>query len=175
MKHAIYFVFYVAVLAALVTAGCSKKTTKVSEQPSVETEQPKPVPEQKAPEKKIEPKKEAESKVALSFQTVYFDFDNYNIRSDQRDVLANNASVLEAYPDVRVLIIGNCDERGTIEYNLALGDKRANTVKEYLQNYGISGNRLSTLSYGEEQPADPGHNEAAWAKNRRAEFKIVQK
>lgn len=175
MKHGIYFVFFVMILALLVTAGCSKKTTKVDEQPPVVTEQPEPAPEEKAPEKKIEPKKEAEPKVPLSFQTVYFDFDKYSIRSNQRDVLASNANVLEAYPDVKVLIIGNCDERGTIEYNLALGDKRANTVKEYLQNYGINGNRLSTLSYGEEQPADPGHNEMAWAKNRRAEFKIVQK
>ena len=175
MKHGICSVFCIIVLIILFAAGCSKKTTKVPEQPPVETEQPKPVPEEKVPEKKIEPKKEAEPKVALAFQTVYFDFDKYNISSNQRDVLASNARVLEAYPDVKVLIIGNCDERGTIEYNLALGDKRANTVKEYLQNYGINSNRLSTLSYGEEQPADPGHNEVAWAKNRRAEFKIVQK
>jgi len=174
MKKRLFFAVNISVALLLLFGGCSKKTTKVDEQPQVVEETPPPV-EEKEPEKKAPPKEETKSGIELSFKTVYFDFDQYNIRSNERDVITHNASVLEAYPNVKVLIVGNCDERGTIEYNLALGDKRANTVKEYLQNYGINGNRISTLSYGEEEPVDPGHNEGAWAKNRRAEFKIVQK
>jgi len=75
-------------------------------------------------------------------------------------------------PGAKVQIEGHCDERGTPEYNLALGQRRADSTKKYLVNLGIDGSRLSTISYGEEKPADPGHNEAAWAKNRRAVFDI---
>lgn len=172
MKHRIYFISII-VMAFFLAAGCSKKTTKVPETPPVEVEEPEePAPPIKEPEPEVE---KPEPKIDLSFQTVHFDFDKYNIRSDQRDVLAHNAEVLEAYPNVKVLISGHCDERGTIEYNLALGEKRANTVKEYLANYGINESRLSTISYGEQQPIDTRSNEEAWAKNRRAEFKIVQR
>jgi len=174
MGSKLFFALSVSVAVFLILSSCSKKTTKVDEQPPpVIEETPQPV--EKEPSKIEPPKEEAKPGIELSFKTIYFDFDKYDIRSGQREMIAHNANVLEAYPDVKVLIVGNCDERGTIEYNLALGDKRANAVKEYLRNYGINGDRLSTLSYGEEQPADPGHNEQAWAKNRRAEFKIVQR
>jgi peptidoglycan-associated lipoprotein len=174
MRNKLFFVFIISVAAFLILSSCSKKTTRVDEQPPpIVKETPPPV--EKEPAKKEPPKEETKPGIELSFKTVYFDFDKYNIRSNQREMIAHNANVLEAYPNVKVLIVGNCDERGTIEYNLALGDKRAHTVKEYLRNYGINGDRLSTLSYGEEEPVDPGHNEVAWAKNRRAEFKIVQK
>lgn len=76
--------------------------------------------------------------------------------------------------DANIRIEGHCDERGTSEYNLALGDRRANSAKKYLVDLGISAERLSTISYGEEKPADPGHNEAAWAKNRRDEIKRMK-
>jgi peptidoglycan-associated lipoprotein len=72
----------------------------------------------------------------------------------------------------KIVIEGHCDERGTAEYNIALGERRAKSVKRYLINLGVDSSQLSTISYGEERPADPGHNEAAWAKNRRAEFVI---
>jgi len=104
---------------------------------------------------------------------VYFDFDQSNLTSESRANLEHNAAVLKEYPDIRVLIEGHCDERGTIEYNLALGSRRALAGRNYLINLGIDPDRLATISYGEERPADPRHNEEAWAKNRRADFKAA--
>ena len=106
--------------------------------------------------------------------TVYFDFDKYNIREDQKARLAKNAEILKANSKLVIKIEGNCDERDTEEYNLALGDKRAIAVKEYFISLGISADRLETISYGEERPVDPGHAEESWAKNRRAEFRILR-
>jgi peptidoglycan-associated lipoprotein len=103
-------------------------------------------------------------------QTVYFDYDRFDIRADQQEALRENAKVIQAYPQVNIQIQGHCDERGSEEYNLALGDKRARAAKDFLVNLGISPDRLSTISFGEERPVDPGHDEAAWAKNRRDEF-----
>lgn len=107
------------------------------------------------------------------FKTIYFDFDKYNLRPDARTGLDHNFELLREFPDVIVQIEGHCDERGTIEYNLALGEKRARSAMEYLVGLGIKGSRISIISYGKERPIDPGHTEAAWAKNRRCEFKIV--
>jgi len=106
--------------------------------------------------------------------TVYFDFDKYNIREDQKARLQQNAEILKANANLVIKIEGNCDERDTEEYNLALGDKRANAVKEYFISMGVAADRLETISYGEERPVDPGHSEDAWAKNRRAEFRIIR-
>ena len=89
-----------------------------------------------------------------------------------QDVLKNKGMWLRDNPDVNVTIEGHCDERGTVEYNLALGDRRAESAKAYLVNLGIPASRIETVSYGEERPVDPGHNEAAWARNRRAAFVI---
>jgi peptidoglycan-associated lipoprotein len=83
--------------------------------------------------------------------------------------------LLKKYPKVKVQIEGHCDERGTIEYNLALGERRANSTKKYLISLGISADRISTISYGKERPLDPGHNEEAWAKNRRAHIVVLSK
>jgi peptidoglycan-associated lipoprotein len=107
-------------------------------------------------------------------QTVYFDYDRADIRPEMRTVLQRNAEWLRRHPRVKMSIEGHCDERGTEEYNMALGQRRAEAVKSYLVSLGISSNRLSTISYGEERPEDPGHNEAAWAKNRKAEFSVVR-
>ena len=107
-------------------------------------------------------------------QVVYFEFDKADVRSDMRTVLQRNAEWLRRHPRVKVSVEGNCDERGTEEYNMALGQRRAEAVKSYLVSLGIASNRLSTISYGEERPADPGHDESAWAKNRRVEFSIVR-
>ncbi len=103
-------------------------------------------------------------------QTVYFEYDRFDIRSDQQETLRQNAKVIQAYPDVNIQVQGHCDERGSEEYNLALGDKRARAGKDFLVDLGISPDRLSTISFGEERPVDPGHDETAWAKNRRDEF-----
>ena len=106
------------------------------------------------------------------FENIHFDFDKSFIRDDAKPALREVASFMKKNPGAKLQIEGHCDERGTPEYNMALGQRRADSARKYLVNLGIDGNRLSTISYGEEKPADPGHNEAAWAKNRRAVFDI---
>ena len=104
-------------------------------------------------------------------ETVYFDFDQFTLSSEARQTLANNAKYMQA---TSVVIEGHCDERGSDEYNLALGESRALAAKNYLVSLGINENRLSVISYGEEKPAVVGSDEEAWAQNRRAEFKAVR-
>lgn len=99
---------------------------------------------------------------------VFFDFDKYNLKPDARETLERQAAWLKRYPAVTVAIEGHADERGTREYNLALGERRANAAKDYLLALGINPNRVSTISYGKERPAVAGSNETAWAQNRRA-------
>ncbi|MEA3427864.1 MAG: peptidoglycan-associated lipoprotein Pal [Thermodesulfobacteriota bacterium] len=105
-------------------------------------------------------------------ENIHFDFDKYNLLPLAQQILQKKAEWLRNNPGVFVIIEGHCDERGTNEYNLALGDRRAESANTYLINLGIAGSRLTTVSYGEERPVDPGHNEVAWAKNRRAHFTI---
>jgi peptidoglycan-associated lipoprotein len=105
-------------------------------------------------------------------ENVYFDFDKYNILPLAQEILQRKVEWLWNNPNVSVIIEGHCDERGTNEYNLALGDRRAESVKAYIINLGIAGSRLTTVSYGEERPVDSGKDEVAWAKNRRAHFEI---
>ena len=107
-----------------------------------------------------------------AFQNIYFDFDKSFIRADAKPVLEAVAAYMMKNPGAKLTVEGNCDERGTAEYNLALGQRRADSAKKYLMNLGVDGNRISTISYGEERPADPAHNEAAWAKNRRDVFVV---
>jgi peptidoglycan-associated lipoprotein len=106
-------------------------------------------------------------------QKVYFEFDKSNLTAESRASLEHNAAVLKEHSDIRVLIEGHCDERGTIEYNLALGERRALAARNYLINLGIDPDRLATISYGEERPADLGHDEEAWGKNRRDDFRAA--
>ena len=105
-------------------------------------------------------------------ENIHFDFDKYNLLPLAQQILQKKAGWLRNNPGVSVIIEGHCDERGTNEYNLALGDRRAESASTYLINLGIDGSRLTTVSYGEERPVDPGHNEIAWAKNRQAHFEI---
>jgi peptidoglycan-associated lipoprotein len=104
----------------------------------------------------------------LELKTVYFDFDKYNIRTDQKSAIDANAKELNKIGNAKFIIEGHCDERGTTEYNLALGEHRAVAVMHALEGAGVGKSRLKTISYGKERPADPGHDEAAWAKNRRS-------
>ena len=106
--------------------------------------------------------------------TVYFDFDKFNLKPDALEQLKENAEWLKSNPQYRVRIEGNCDERGTVEYNLALGERRASAARDYLTQAGISTSRIVTISYGEEHPVDPGHRESAWSKNRRDNFVIIK-
>jgi peptidoglycan-associated lipoprotein len=105
----------------------------------------------------------------------FFDYDSSELTREAQTALDSNAAVLKQHPTWTVTIEGHCDERGTAEYNLALGERRAVTARTYLVSLGIPADRLRTVSYGKEFPFDPGHDEAAWAKNRRAHFVITAK
>ncbi len=113
---------------------------------------------------------DSQSEVIASLRTIYFDFDKYNLRDDARRILERNAEILKSNPDVKIVIAGHCDERGTNEYNLALGENRAKAARDYLIRLGVETSRITTLSYGEERPVAMGHDEAAWSQNRRGEF-----
>ena len=105
---------------------------------------------------------------------IHFDFDRYEIRSDQVPVLETNAQLLRKFPRAEIVIEGHCDERGSVEYNLALGERRARATREYLIRLGVDPDRLSIVSYGKESPLDRAASESAWARNRRAEFVAVE-
>lgn len=109
------------------------------------------------------------------FQPVFFLFDSAELDSGGQATLNQNAELLKKYQGWTITIEGHCDERGTAEYNLALGERRALAARNYLVSLGISADRLRTISYGKEFPFDPGHNEEAWAKNRRAHFVVTAK
>jgi len=127
--------------------------------------------EQAAKEEEMERAKMAAMQMFMS-EDVYFDFDSSALTNMARNVLSRKAEYLRINPDASVIIEGHCDERGTNAYNIALGDRRAESAKAYLIDLGIDPMQLSTISYGEERPVDLGHNEEAWAKNRRAHFII---
>lgn len=103
---------------------------------------------------------------------VFFGYDSSALSETALRTLQQNAAWLNAHPDLRVIIAGHCDERGTTEYNLDLGARRARSVLQHLARLGVDASRMETISYGEERPIDPGNNETAWAKNRRAEFSV---
>lgn len=106
-------------------------------------------------------------------RTVYFPYDSYSLAGDARSALKFNADWLKQNPSATVQIEGHCDERGTTEYNLALGEKRANAARDYLERLGVDSSRISVISYGEERPVETGQSESAWARNRRAAFIIL--
>ena len=128
-------------------------------------------------------REEAEAKVApqaavkeeMTFKDVLFDFDKFSLKPESRDILKQLAESLTNNKNTRVLIEGNCDERGTTEYNLALGERRAKEAMKYLVELGVDGKRIKTVSYGKERPLDPEHTEEAWAKNRRDHFVVTSK
>lgn len=106
---------------------------------------------------------------------IHFEFDSAALSEEAKQTLERHAEWLTRYPSVTILIEGHCDERGTVEYNLALGERRAMAAYNYLQSLGVPADRLKTISYGKEFPLDPAHNEAAWARNRRGHFVITSK
>jgi peptidoglycan-associated lipoprotein len=122
-------------------------------------------------------KKEAAAKAAailkeLQIPDINFDYDKYNLKPLAQTILKNGAAAYLKYRDYKLVVEGHCDERGTAEYNLALGEKRATEAAKYLADLGIEKERIKTISYGKEMPLDKGNDEAAWAKNRRAHFVI---
>jgi peptidoglycan-associated lipoprotein len=170
----------------LIMIGCPKKTT-VREEPSVTKEGAAKTEAEQAKETKAKEQFEkslvAEKTPGIAgevfesslLKDIHFDFDRYNIRPEDASILKENAALLKKYSNIKIQIEGHCDERGTVEYNLALGERRANSAKNYLVSLGVSQARISTISYGKEKPLDPGHNEAAWAKNRRAHTVVTAK
>ena len=104
---------------------------------------------------------------------VFFDFDKYNLKPEAQRTLERQSAWLKRYPNIRILVAGNCDERGTREYNLALGERRANSTKTYLVSQGIAADRIRIISYGKERPTALGSNEAAWAQNRNTITSVV--
>jgi peptidoglycan-associated lipoprotein len=135
--------------------------------------------EQKAKEEaeaKVAPQEEAAAvREEMIFKDVLFDYDKFSLKPESRDILKQLAEWLTKNKDKSVLIEGNCDERGTTEYNLALGERRAKEAMKYLVELGVDGNRIKTISYGKERPLDPGNTEEAWAKNRRDHFVVTSK
>jgi peptidoglycan-associated lipoprotein len=138
------------------------------QQPLPPPPRPRPVP----PVSRIQPGSIQDFVINVG-DRVYFDFNEYGVRADAQPVLAAQAAWLNRYGAVQVRIEGNCDERGTREYNLALGARRANSVRDFLVSHGVNPARIATISYGKERPIDPGEGEEAWAKDRNAHTAIT--
>ena len=173
----------VVVLLMALSSGCSQKATPASASGTQLGASGPSAEEIRAREEEERRRRIAESQLtsrpttlapgAQVLDTIYFEFDQATLSDLAKDTLVRNAEWLRANPDARVQVEGNADERGTPEYNLALGERRAETVRSYLSSLGIDRSRLVTISYGEERPADSGHGEDAWAKNRRVDFKAM--
>jgi peptidoglycan-associated lipoprotein len=156
----------------MLTASCAKKqVTSGDVTPSPEGEA---LSEEDARARAIDEQRLREQRARERFenQDIHFDFDKSSLTPAAQAILRDKAAYLMANTNVSVIIEGHCDERGTNEYNMALGDRRAGSAKNFLVDLGIASGRLTTISYGEEKPVDSGSNEAAWAKNRRAHFVV---
>ena len=153
----------------LLTVGCQKKTVTQAKAPA-----PAPAAEAEPAAKKPAPApvKAADTSGMIMQEDIFFDFDKSTLTPAAQDNLMRKAAWLREHSDATVTIEGHCDDRGTSEYNLALGDRRAASTKAYLIDLGISPSRMVTISYGEERPVDPRSNEEAWAKNRRGHFVV---
>ncbi len=160
-------VLLVGILVLLLFSFCGKKPPVEEPTPPVVTEEETPttpeIPTEEVTKKEITQK---------DFQPIHFDFDKYALRPEDREILSRNAQVLKENPAVKIRIEGNCDERGTVEYNLALGEKRARAAMDYLINLGVSADRVSIITYGKER-ANRCHNEGCWSGDRRDDFMIL--
>jgi peptidoglycan-associated lipoprotein len=166
--------FAVLVLTALIAVpGCKKKMPAEEPPPedTVQVEAVEPMDEDTTGQAMRELMKEMDRDIAR-IQTVYFAFDRSEVTPTELEKISANADIFQKWPDWSITVEGHCDERGTNEYNLALGERRARAASRALQAEGIDGGRINIVSYGEERPSDPGHNERAWSRNRRAEFKV---
>lgn len=177
-------VLSVTVVALAFVAACSSKpkatpppapTPAPVSTPTVVTVEP-PAPTPPPPQRVTDDiTAKSLSEISSYLKPAFFDYDKADIRSDARDVLAANAAWLKKYPNVQFTIEGHADERGTAQYNLALGDRRANAAKDYLASLGVDAGRIKTVSYGKERPFATGHDEDSWQKNRRAHFVVTAK
>lgn len=172
--------FLIVAGLALALGACASSKPVVEE--VVDTTPPPKPPVKEEVVQKVEPPKEvytgpAEGSVewfrVKVGERVYFDTDRFNVDAFDMETLDRQAAFMKQYPEVKIMIAGNCDERGTREYNLALGARRANAVKEYLVGKGVSADRIETISFGKERPLDGRSNEEAWSINRNAQTQIV--
>lgn len=173
-------IVYLILASLLMTFfSCSKNPADIpspKEAPPVLVE--KPAEEVKPPPKPVVEEVEEPEEVStvdlskINMMDVYFDFDKADLTQSATSTLNTQVEILKANPEILVLIEGHCDERGTEDYNLALGERRASRVFDFYVSAGIASSRLKTISYGELRPMDEGHNEEAWSKNRRAHFKL---
>lgn len=182
MKKLIMVATVLAIVLAMatLTTSCAKKQVRTGEEgkgPAVKSEQPA----QKSAETTGAPavSQEGDQKLRMAMQAfesenIHFDFDKSDIKPEARIILDKKADWLRSNASYRVSIEGHCDERGTNEYNLALGERRAKAAVKYLVAQGVAADRLSTISYGEERPACREKTESCWAKNRRDEFKLLK-
>ena len=170
----------VTAAAALLTAGACASPPAPVEEPHPFLEKAEPVVEEivevvetpQVIEPSITPGSLEDFRVNVG-ERVYFDLDQYRLDTEDQDILKRQAAWLASYPDIRILVAGNADERGTREYNLALGERRANAVKEYLVSLGVSASRVDTVSYGKERPVVAGSDDQSWALNRNGWTQIV--
>jgi len=190
MRHT-QFAVIVVLIAALGAGACGKKKPPVARPmppppPSSTTNAPPPPPTAVPDTTPIPPEPKITDDPLVSgdldvinknspFQPVFFGLDSFEVEGPAQQALTANAEILKKYPSWVITIEGHCDERGTAEYNLALGEKRALAARTYLVSLGVPADRLRTVSYGKEFPFDPGHDEAAWSKNRRAHFVVTSK
>jgi len=174
------------ILMLVATIGaCKKKAEETVPEPievvvPVEPPAPPPAPPKEVPPdfgsmKDPEPSREQiRTEVSRNLTTIYFSYDSSELSETALRGLKSNANQFKANSDFGIIIEGHCDERGTIEYNLALGERRASSVRDYLTSLGVGRSRMRIITYGEEKPVDPGHSESAWSKNRRAVFLLEQ-
>jgi peptidoglycan-associated lipoprotein len=162
-RHLIQGTIAILMLFTFLVGGCSRPVVRTEPLP-----QPPPIP---GPPGGRLPLEEELQVVQANLKPVYFNYDQYTLSPEAQAAVQYNAEILKQAPHVSLLLEGHCDERGTAEYNLALGERRARSVAEYISTLGAT-NRMSTVSYGSELPVDPGHNEAAWAKNRRVHLRV---
>jgi peptidoglycan-associated lipoprotein len=175
-----------ALFAPLLLSACHKKRPPVvtTRQPARTAPSPAPLPEP-APDTGPDVRPVDESQPTGEDFTVsdpsgeggpladiHFDYDQSSLTDEARGILEKHALWMQNHREAKVMVEGHCDERGTVEYNLALGNQRAQVTRDYLASLGVAADRLRTTSYGKERPLDPGHDEAAWAKNRRAHFAV---
>jgi peptidoglycan-associated lipoprotein len=179
MKKRCIGLLLVTVLVAfsLTGCGCFIQAQKGETPPPKPPEAQKIVPPEEKKEVPVPPAPvpaPAPQAAVPGLASIYFDFDRYSIRPGDAEILKKNLDWLKANANTKVRIEGNCDERGTVEYNLALGQKRADAAKNYLVGLGTDGKRLDTISYGKERPVCTEHNEGCWAQNRRDAFVPIQ-
>jgi len=182
MKKILVYALAVVIVVAFF-AGCKKKVKEVpppppqvKEQPRVEKVEEPVVQEPVLSEEEIFMSKSLEQiNKEQPLAMIHFDYDKYFVREDAKAALDRNAAWLKKFRTVKLLVEGHCDERGTEDYNLALGEKRAKSAFDYLVSLGISADRMKILSYGKSQALAGGHDEASWQANRRAQFTIIEK